>query len=148
MSVERTDVKTSLEAVAAFVEHLETEIDQLATVLLDEFGGPVCSESACEMAVRVLREQKLKLEHLSAPLTVHPKIESRCPQCGERNLYIGNGGVIRCTSALCRDSEPLEGVSALVASEADRVRAVTEQLQVAETRIAQARSLARVLMSW
>ena len=40
------------------VARLEGEISHLAGVLLDEFGGPVGPESACEMAVRVLREQR------------------------------------------------------------------------------------------
>lgn len=46
-------------------EHeLHSQIAQLATVLLDEFGGPTCNESACEMAVRVLREQQAEIERL------------------------------------------------------------------------------------
>ena len=36
---------------------LKEQIDALATVLLQEFGGPTCDESACEMAVRLLRDQ-------------------------------------------------------------------------------------------
>ena len=37
---------------------LKIQIDLLATVLLKEFGGPTENESACEMAARVLWEQK------------------------------------------------------------------------------------------
>ena len=36
----------------------QEQIEKLAAVLLLEFGGPTQSESACEMAVRLLREQK------------------------------------------------------------------------------------------
>lgn len=39
----------------------DAEIDTLATVLLMEFEGPTQNESACEMAVRVLREQRAEL---------------------------------------------------------------------------------------
>jgi hypothetical protein len=44
--------------VIARAEHLHQQIDALATVLLKEFGGPTQDEGACEMAIRVLREQK------------------------------------------------------------------------------------------
>ena len=35
---------------------LESQIDKLAKVLLEEFGGPTENESAAEMAIRLLRE--------------------------------------------------------------------------------------------
>lgn len=38
------------------------KIAKLATVLLEEFGGPTQNESACEMAIRVLREQRDQLK--------------------------------------------------------------------------------------
>ena len=44
--------------------NLEQQIDALAKVLLDEFDGPDRDESACEMAVRVLREQRADNERL------------------------------------------------------------------------------------
>lgn len=45
--------------------HLWDQIDALAKVLLAEFGGPVGgSEGACQMAVRVLREQKAEIDRL------------------------------------------------------------------------------------
>jgi hypothetical protein len=40
---------------------LAEQINQLAKVLLEEFGGPTQSEGAVEMAIRVLREQKSAL---------------------------------------------------------------------------------------
>lgn len=51
-------------ALVAEVEHLKGQIAPLAQVLMDEFGGPTCSESACEMAVRVLREQRDEIARL------------------------------------------------------------------------------------
>jgi hypothetical protein len=45
---------------------LEAQIAPLAQVLLDEFDGPTRSESACEMAVRVLREQRARIADLEA----------------------------------------------------------------------------------
>jgi hypothetical protein len=42
--------------VIARAEHIHRQIDALATVLMEEFGGPTQNESACEMAVRLLRE--------------------------------------------------------------------------------------------
>lgn len=42
--------------------HLEAQIAPLAAVLLGRFGGPDRSESACEMAARLLLEQRTKLE--------------------------------------------------------------------------------------
>ena len=45
--------------------HLWDQIDALAKVLLREFGGPVGgSEGACDMAVRVLREQAIEIERV------------------------------------------------------------------------------------
>lgn len=44
--------------------HLRGEIARLTIVLLEEFGGPTCNESACEMAVRLLREQKAEVGRL------------------------------------------------------------------------------------
>jgi len=41
-------------------EMLQKQINTLASVLLDEFGGPTRDESACEMAVRLLRENRLE----------------------------------------------------------------------------------------
>jgi hypothetical protein len=52
--------------ITAQRENLAEQIDELAMVILREFGGPVVSESACEMAVRVLREQKAELERVRA----------------------------------------------------------------------------------
>jgi chromosome segregation ATPase len=46
------------------IEHMEAQIKALADVLIEEFGGPTQSESACEMAVRVLREQYQEIERL------------------------------------------------------------------------------------
>lgn len=46
------------------VSELSNQIGQLAQVLMDEFGGPTENESACEMAIRVLREQKAEIEYL------------------------------------------------------------------------------------
>ncbi len=45
-------------------EHLDREIDALASVLLQEFGGPTQNESACEMAVRLLREFRKRISEL------------------------------------------------------------------------------------
>lgn len=47
---------------------LARNIDPLAAVLLAEFGGPTCSESACEMAVRLLRELAAERDRLRAAL--------------------------------------------------------------------------------
>lgn len=38
------------------------DVDELARVLLEEFGGPVGDEGACGMAIRVLREQRATIE--------------------------------------------------------------------------------------
>lgn len=43
---------------------LEEQILLLANVLMDEFGGPVMDESACEMAIRVLREQRKRIDEM------------------------------------------------------------------------------------
>ena len=40
---------------------LGVQVEGLADVLLKEFGGPVCDESACEMAIRLLRQYKRRL---------------------------------------------------------------------------------------
>ena len=45
---------------------LSTQIGVIADVLLQEFGGPTQSESACEMAVRVLREQRQRIADLES----------------------------------------------------------------------------------
>jgi hypothetical protein len=45
----------------------QCQISTLASVLLSEFGGPTKDESACEMAVRLLREQRTQIEQLTAP---------------------------------------------------------------------------------
>ncbi len=45
-------------------EHLHQQIDSLASVLLQEFGGPTQNESACEMAVRLLREHAKEVADL------------------------------------------------------------------------------------
>lgn len=37
--------------------HCQQEITNLAKFLLQEFDGPTCDESACEMAIRLLREK-------------------------------------------------------------------------------------------
>lgn len=42
-------------------ERTRKQIDALAGVLLDEFGGPTQDEGACEMAVRLLRTQQADL---------------------------------------------------------------------------------------
>lgn len=39
----------------------DEQIGSLATVLLDEFNGPTQDEGACEMAIRVLREQRAEV---------------------------------------------------------------------------------------
>jgi len=50
---------------AAVRDHRHLWVDALAKVLLAEFGGPVGgSEGACQMAVRVLREQKAEIDRL------------------------------------------------------------------------------------
>ncbi len=49
-------------------EHLDKQIDSLASVLLQEFGGPTQNESACEMAVRLLREFKQRIAELEGQL--------------------------------------------------------------------------------
>jgi hypothetical protein len=92
--------------VAADTVHLKAQIDDLAAVLLAEFGGPA-DESACEMAVRVLREQRAEIEALLKaepdaesvkrleiypPPQVHPDAElmqrmDRCPGCGSMDRY-------------------------------------------------------------
>lgn len=59
----REGLEASLDERKADVAHLRGEIDELAKVLLEEFGGPVISESACQMAVRVLREQRAAANH-------------------------------------------------------------------------------------
>jgi len=43
---------------------LEEQIESLAKVLLQEFGGPSKDEGACEMAIRLLREQKIEVDRL------------------------------------------------------------------------------------
>lgn len=43
-------------------EELRGQIDKLAKMLVEEFGGPTCDESACEMAVRLLRGEPEKQE--------------------------------------------------------------------------------------
>jgi hypothetical protein len=49
-------------ALDAEITWLEDEqIAPLADILLSDFGGPICDESACKMAVRVLREQQARL---------------------------------------------------------------------------------------
>ena len=48
--------------------HLSQQVDALAKVLLEEFGGPTQEESACEMAVRVLREQQHQRERDKAEI--------------------------------------------------------------------------------
>jgi hypothetical protein len=53
-------------AAAAELDHMHGQVDALAKVLLEEFGGPTRSESACEMAVRVLREFRGYVERLRA----------------------------------------------------------------------------------
>lgn len=40
-------------------ESLQSQVDRLATVLMDEFGGPVASEGAVDTAIRFLRGYKL-----------------------------------------------------------------------------------------
>lgn len=52
------------------VVHLEGQISLLSLTLLDDFGGPACDESACEMAVRVLREQAEEIAGLRSLLDV------------------------------------------------------------------------------
>lgn len=54
--------------IAAEREHrLDAQIETLALILMDEFGGPTKSESACEMAVRVLREQAARIAAEQVP---------------------------------------------------------------------------------
>ena len=55
------EVRKTVETLEQKVGSLGKQIDALATVLLREFGGPTQDESACEMAVRVMREQNQAL---------------------------------------------------------------------------------------
>lgn len=55
--VERA-VHSRIEETERHCDRLHAQIEPLANVLLQEFDGPTQSESACEMAVRVLREQR------------------------------------------------------------------------------------------
>lgn len=43
---------------------LEEQVDRLATLLLDRFGGPTRSEGAIEMACRLLNEQADEISDL------------------------------------------------------------------------------------
>lgn len=43
---------------------LDQQVEQLANLLLDEFGGPTRSEGAIEMACRLLVEQKEALDRI------------------------------------------------------------------------------------
>lgn len=43
-------------------ESLESQVDRLATVLLEEFGGPTESEGAIDTAIRKLRESKVEFD--------------------------------------------------------------------------------------
>jgi hypothetical protein len=52
------------------------EIDKLATVICDEFGGPDYDVSACEMAVRLLRRMAPNAAHTSAPAEVEAALEA------------------------------------------------------------------------
>ncbi len=52
-------------------EWLRVQLDKLATVLLDEFGGPTQSEGAVDMAIRVLREQKSQNNTLAGQVRVY-----------------------------------------------------------------------------
>lgn len=67
----------------------DAEIRQLANVLLDEFGGPTQSESACEMAVRMLREQRTRIADLESRLRdareiyVESKLQASRPSAAE-----------------------------------------------------------------
>ncbi len=65
------------ELVLPLVEGPQTQIAELAKVLLAEFDGPDRSESACEMAVRVLREQRNQLSDLPARTAAVRRLEAR-----------------------------------------------------------------------
>ncbi|MCC6490697.1 MAG: hypothetical protein IT364_24640 [Candidatus Hydrogenedentes bacterium] len=55
-------LRAELAESSAEVERLrDTQIGPLAKVLLEEFGGPTQDESACEMAVRMLRHLRTRL---------------------------------------------------------------------------------------
>ena len=58
--------RNELDIARARIKELEGQISDLAKVLLGEFGGPTQSESACEMAARVLREQATYTSKLEA----------------------------------------------------------------------------------
>ena len=58
----------------------EGQIRALATVLLDEFGGPVEGDGgAGDMAIRVLREQRGEIETLRRQLAWHEDAPTRRP---------------------------------------------------------------------
>lgn len=53
----------------ATIKRFDHEIAMLADVLLGEFGGPDRPESAAEMAIRLLREQRATIEVLKTTNT-------------------------------------------------------------------------------
>lgn len=58
-------LEKELAAARAEMNDLKSQINDLAHVLLTEFGGPTEDEGACRMAVRVLRDQKAEVERLT-----------------------------------------------------------------------------------
>lgn len=73
--LERQRAEEAHARLAAECDHLHGQIGTLAKVLLEEFGGPTCDESACEMVVRVLREQNARLAELrTAVLADHARL--------------------------------------------------------------------------
>lgn len=60
-----------------FSEHVShLQVDALAKVLLEEFGGPTENEGAVEMAIRLLRKQQGELHYIDQTLAFRPALES------------------------------------------------------------------------
>ena len=56
--------RNAIDAALEEIARRTGQIDALASVLFGEFGGPIQDESACEMAIRVLREQQGEIARL------------------------------------------------------------------------------------
>ena len=77
--------KDRAKSAEASAGHRGEQIGGLAKVLLEEFGGPQKSESACDMAVRLLREQRARLEAF-VDRAVNPPVAVLPPEAWETEL--------------------------------------------------------------
>ena len=95
MEIEEASYDVAIQEAWQKIASLEAEIDALAAVLLQEFGGPTQNESACEMSVRMLREQKAEIAEVKEALAHYQTvIETPPPEVYEKT-YVGGRGLVK-----------------------------------------------------